>query len=62
MSDIVDPNTMFKGNDKHPGQRVAPPWEPFWDCISFTTDECEGNCECCDAPKDEIELLCEAKW
>ena len=54
-----NPNDLFKG---HPFETLAPPWEPFWDCVSFATDECPKDCDHCDAPKDEIELLCEAKW
>ena len=54
--ELVNPNELF--NDK----TLAPPWEPFWDCISFATDDCPKDCDNCDAPKDEIDLLCEAKW
>lgn len=50
-----DPNKEFK-------KKPDPQSDYFYDCISFDTDACEGVCECCDAPKDEIELLCEAKW
>ena len=54
-----DPNKEFRDCT---GQTIEPPWEPFWDCISFATDDCVGDCDNCDAPMDEIALLCEAKW
>lgn len=53
----TDLNKKFK--DK---QAEEPYWDYYYDCISFATDDCGGDCDCCDAPKDKIELLCEAKW
>ena len=53
---MVNPNQSFSEKE------TDAPWEPFFDCISFATEDCEGDCEHCDAPKDEIEYLCETKW
>ena len=67
MTDL-DPNTLFKGDDLHPGQQVAPPWDPFWDCRNFAESNCTGDCDNChlydayEGPADVIDLLCEAKW
>lgn len=68
MADLPNPNKMFKGKDLHPGQQIEAPWEPFWNCRAFATDNCNGQCGDChlydidEGPSDEIELLCEAKW
>ena len=32
----------------HPGATFEPPWEAFWDCPLFATDECPKNCDKCD--------------
>lgn len=58
MTAPADPNKSFKAKSAETDE----PFDYFFDCISFGTDACEGDCDCCDAPTDEIELLCEAKW
>lgn len=67
---MTDPNKGFKEKtcpdildfSDHTDQQIAPPWEPFWSCPNFASEECEGDCNNCDSTKDEIDLLCEAKW
>ena len=41
----------------HPGATLEPPWEPFWSCNSFATDNCHGVCETCADRDDEMELI-----
>lgn len=53
--DRPDPNDLFKD---HPGTTLAPPWEPFWDCDSFASCDCLGDCDHCKAPGADINLLC----
>lgn len=56
---VKNPNEEFKTIHEPIKEE---PWEPFFDCISFATPECEGDCEYCEAPKDVIEQLCTYKW
>jgi hypothetical protein len=41
-NDRIDLNKAFRNC---PGQTLDPPWEPFWDCRNFATENCTGNCE-----------------
>jgi hypothetical protein len=52
---MTNPNKAFESKKEKPVFYCE-------NCISFGTDLCEKDCDVCDAPKDEIELLCEAKW
>ena len=54
---MSDPNQEFKS-----AKEPEPQFDYYFDCVSFGTDLCEGECDHCDAPKDTIELLAECKW
>jgi len=46
MPDRFDPNELFTNS---PIDAYPPPWEPFWDCGSFASTECDGDCDRCEA-------------
>ena len=48
----IPTNNLFKD---HPGAKFDPPWEAFWDCRLFATDECLKDCNKCDKGKANID-------
>jgi len=43
-------NNLFKD---HPGAEFAPPWEAFWNCANFASDDCPKDCNHCDSSKED---------
>lgn len=46
----VPDSNLFKD---HPGATFAPPWEAFWDCPVFASDDCPKNCEKCNLHEEK---------